>query len=127
MFKESEKNKQMNLFSSPHTYLSGSAGKFYSNPLSWYNQFREQVVVCVDESIFSVLFHDDNGAPNYPARVLVGMSILKEGLGCSDLVVLEVSFDILTRSALGFMSLKTKPFSIHLVPVPRNHRPGVRR
>ena len=51
MFKESEKNKQMNLFSSPHTYLSGSAGKFYSNPLSWHNQFREQVVARVDDPI----------------------------------------------------------------------------
>jgi hypothetical protein len=109
MFKESEKNKQMNLFSSPHTYLSGSAGKFYSNPLSWHNQFREQVVARVDESIFSVLFHDDNGAPNYPARVLVGMSILKEGLGCSDSELFSrVSFDMLTRSALGLMSLEDK-------------------
>lgn len=46
MFKESEKDKQMNLFSSLHTYLSGSAGKFYLNLL--FGPFFENMVFTGD-------------------------------------------------------------------------------
>jgi len=43
----------------------------------------------IDESIFSVLFNDTTGAPNAPARTLVGMMILKESFGWSDSQLFE--------------------------------------
>jgi hypothetical protein len=61
----------------------------------------------VDESIFSVLYTEGNGAPNASIRVLVGMMILKEGQGWSDRQLFyECGYNLLTRSALGLMSLE---------------------
>ena len=61
----------------------------------------------VDESIFSPLYTHGNGAPNASIRVLVGMMILKEGQGWSDRQLFsECGYNLLTRSALGLMSLE---------------------
>lgn len=44
------------------------------------------------------------GAPNASVRILVTMSILKEGFGCSDEDLFEkCEFDLLTRRALGLV------------------------
>ena len=79
MFKESDKNPQMDMFSSPAGMLQGSSLKNYLKNDSWHNMFREQVIMRVNEDIFSVLYSSDNGSPNASIRVLVGMMILKEG------------------------------------------------
>ena len=61
----------------------------------------------VDESIFSVLYTELTGAPNASIRVLVGMMILKEAHGWSDEQLFEsCNFNLLTRSALGLMTLE---------------------
>ncbi len=61
----------------------------------------------VDESIFSVLYTDGQGAPNASIRVIVGMMILKEGEGWSDQQLFrECGYNLSTRSALGPMSLE---------------------
>ena len=50
------------------------------------------------------------GAPTASVRVLVAMSILKEGFGCSDEDLFEkVEFDLLVRKALGLVSLDDVP------------------
>lgn len=106
MFKKSVENQQLDMFSSPAEYLKGSKMNYYLKNDSWHNLFRNQVVMRIDESIFSVLFCDDNGAPNASIRVLIGMMILKEGHGWSDEQLFEnCNFNVLTRSALGLMSL----------------------
>lgn len=106
MFKKSVENQQLDMFSSPGEHLRGSKMNYYLKNDSWHNLFRNQVVMRIDESIFSVLFCDDNGAPNVSIRVLIGMMILKEAHGWSDQQLFESSnFNILTRSALGLMSL----------------------
>ena len=49
------------------------------------------------------------GAPNASIRILVAMSILKEGFGCSDEDVFEkCEFDLLARKALGLEMLDDK-------------------
>lgn len=61
----------------------------------------------VDESIFSVLYTEGQGAPNASIRVLVGMMILKEGQGWSDEQLFENrEYNLLIRSVLGLMSLE---------------------
>ena len=49
------------------------------------------------------------GAPNASVRILVAMSILKEGFGCSDEDLFEkCEFDLLARKALGLEPLDDK-------------------
>ena len=52
-------------------------------------------------------------APNASIRILVAMSILKEGIGCSDEELLDVcEFDQMARKALGLEMLDDKLPSI---------------
>jgi hypothetical protein len=107
MFKKSDIHTQLDLFSSPTEYFRDSKRKKFLKEDSWHNQFRKQVVMRVDESIFSVLYTEGNGAPNASIRVLVGMMILKEGQGWSDEQLFEnCQYNLLVRSALGLMSLE---------------------
>ena len=106
MFKESDKNPQMDMFSSPAGMLQGTSLKNYLKNDSWHNMFREHVITRVNEDIFSVLYSSDNGCPNASIRVLVGMIILKEGQGWSDeQLFAECNYNLLVRSALGLMNL----------------------
>ena len=107
MFKKSDNHKQLDAFSSPIEYLKDSSMNYYLKNDSWHNQFREQVVMRVDESLFSALYSNGKGAPNASIRVLVGMMILKEGQGWSDEQLFESSnYNLLVRSALGLMILE---------------------
>jgi hypothetical protein len=106
MFKKSNKETQLNAFTSVPTMLESSALKQYGDQRHWHNQFREQVVMRVDESIFSVLFNNTTGAPNAPVRTLVGMMILKESFGWSDSQLFEhCRFNLLVRCSLGLFNI----------------------
>jgi len=106
MFKKSSKETQLDAFSSLPNMLDGSSFKQYSDQGHWHNQFREQVVMRIDESIFSGLFNSTTGAPNAPVRTLVGMMILKESFGWSDSQLFEhCRFNLLARSSLGLFNI----------------------
>jgi hypothetical protein len=106
MFKKSDKETQLDAFTSVPTMLERSALKQYNDQGHWHNQFREQVVMRIDESIFSILFNDTTGAPNAPTRILVGMMILKESFGWSDSQLFEhCRFNLLVRSSLGLFNI----------------------
>ena len=54
-----------------------------------------------------------DGRPNAPIRILIAMSILKEGSGCSDDSLFEnCCFNMLYRRALGMVTLKEQCPSI---------------
>ncbi len=106
MFKKSNKEPQLDAFASVPTMLESLAFKQYSDQGHWHNQFREQVVMRIDESTFSVLFNDTTGAPNAPIRTLIGMMILKESFGWSDSQLFEhCRFNLLARSSLGLFNM----------------------
>ena len=106
MFKKSYKETQLDAFSSVPTILEGSSLHQYTDQGHWHNQFREQVVMRVDESIFSVLFNNTTGAPNASVRIQVGMMILKESFGWSDSQLFEhCRFNLLVRSSLGLFNM----------------------
>jgi hypothetical protein len=106
MFKKTNKDPQLDAFASVPTLLESSAFKQYSDQGHWHNQFREQVVMRIDESIFSVLFNTTTGAPNAPVRTLVGMMILKESFVWSDSQLFEhCRFNLLVRSSLGLFNM----------------------
>ena len=104
MFKKTDPNPQLDMFTAPVMQLGSRASKKYSDPQAWHNQFYSLVTTKIDEEIFKPLFPEGkkSGRPNASIRVLVGMSILKEGYGCSDEDLFEkCEFDLLTRKALG--------------------------
>ena len=106
MFKKTNKESQLDAFASVTTLLESSSFKQYSDESHWHNQFRKQVVMRVDESIFSILFNTTTGAPNSPIRTLVSMMILKEAFGWSDSQLFEnCRFNLLVRSSLGLFNI----------------------
>ncbi len=106
MFKKSEKEVQLDAFASVEGLLDNAATRQYRDHGHWHNQFREQVVMRIDESIFSVLYTSKKGAPNSSIRTLIGMMILKESFGWSDSQLFEhCRFNLLLRSALGLFNI----------------------
>ena len=104
MFKKTDPNPQLDIFTAPSMQLGSRASKKYSDPNSWHNQFYSLVTTKIDEEIFKPLFPEGkkSGRPNASIRILVAMSVLKEGFGCSDEDLFEkCEFDLLTRKALG--------------------------
>jgi hypothetical protein len=106
MFKKSNKEPQLDVFASVPMLLENSAFKQYSDQGHWHNQFHDQIVMRIDETIFSILFNNTTGAPNSSIRALVGMMILKESFVWSDSQLFEqCRFNLLVRSALGLFNM----------------------
>jgi hypothetical protein len=106
MFKKSNNEPQLDAFASVPMMLESSAFKQYSDQGHWHNQFHDQVVMRIDETIFSILFNNTTGAPNSSIRTLVGMMILKESFVWSDSQLFEqCRFNLLVRSALGLFNI----------------------
>jgi hypothetical protein len=106
MFKKSNKETQLDAFASVPNMLESSAFKQYSDQGHWHNQFREQVVMRIDESILRTLFNNTMGAPNAPIRTLIGMMILKESFAWSDSQLFEhCRFNLLVRSSLSLFNM----------------------
>ena len=106
MFRKTDTSQQVSLLSNLFQYFTASSSKRFTDETAWQNIFYKQVVRRIDESIFSVLFSSDNGAPNAPIRTLIGMMILKEGEGYSDQKLFEnCRFNLLTRKALGLINI----------------------
>ena len=104
MFKKTDPNPQLDMFTAPSMQLGSRASKKYSDPNAWHNQFYSLVTTKIDEDIFKPLFPEGkkSGRPNASIRILVAMLVLKEGFGCSDEDLFEkCEFDLLTRKALG--------------------------
>jgi len=106
MFRKTNKEQQVDLFGGVPSILDGGSLKQYSDDGHWHNQFRNQVVSRIDETVFKVLFNETTGAPNASVSLLVGMMILKEAFGWSDSQLFEqCRFNLLVRCALGLFNL----------------------
>ena len=67
----------------------------------WPGQFRHYVLPLVDEEQFSKLYHADNGRPNTPVRLLIGVLVLKEIFNLTDEEALgRLAFDLRWHVAL---------------------------
>ena len=110
MFRKTESTPQLDLFTAPGNILPRRAQKKYTDEKAWHNQFFKLVTSRIDEESFRPLFETTTmGAPNASVRILVAMSILKEGFGCSDEDLFEkCEFDLLARRALGLEMLDDK-------------------
>ncbi|MCC6316042.1 MAG: transposase [Thermomicrobiales bacterium] len=69
---------------------------------SWARPFAEQVMPLIDEEVFRDAYHQDNGRPNYPVRVLIGLHLLKEACDLTDVETVEqFEFNLQWHHALG--------------------------
>ena len=106
MFRKTDKESQADLFSGASSVLAKGSLKQYTDSKHWHNQFREQIVSRIDETIFKVLFNETTGAPNASISLLIGMMTIKEAFGWSDAQLFEqCRFNLLVRSALGLINL----------------------
>ena len=52
MFKKTDPNPQLDIFTAPSMQLGSRASKKYSDPNAWHNQFYSLVTTKIDEEIF---------------------------------------------------------------------------
>jgi hypothetical protein len=106
MFRKTDKESQVDLFSGASSVLAKGSLKQYTDNMHWHNQFRDQIVSRIDETIFKVLFNETTGAPNASVSLLIGMMVIKEAFGWSDSQLFEqCKFNLLVRSALSLINL----------------------
>jgi len=106
MFRKTDKESQIDLFSGASSVLAKGSLQQYNDDNHWHNQFRKQIVSRIDETAFKVLFNETTGAPNASVSLLLGMMVLKEAFGWSDSQLFEqCRFNLLVRSALGLANL----------------------
>ena len=51
MFKKTDPNPQLDIFTAPSMQLGSRASKKYSDPNAWHNQFYSLVTTKIDEEI----------------------------------------------------------------------------
>jgi hypothetical protein len=84
MFKKTSPKAQLNIFSSPNSFLPERAEQFYEQIGAWHNLFFKQVTFRVEETLFEPLFSKGSSRPNASVRILVAMMVLKEASRWSD-------------------------------------------
>ncbi|NLJ82743.1 MAG: hypothetical protein GX330_06425 [Bacteroidales bacterium] len=106
MFKKTPENPQCDLFPTPSTQMGRCEAKKCDDPHGWHNLFYANMTPD-RRGRFSPLFKEGNmGAPNASIRVIIAMSIIKEGFGCRDEDLFEkCRFDLPVRKALAFSLL----------------------
>ena len=104
MFKKTDPNPQLDIFTAPSMQLRSRASKKYSDHNAWHNQFYSLVTTEIDEEIFKPLFPEGkkSGRPSASIRILVAMSVLKEGFGRRD----EAPFEKRQRDLLPWTELE---------------------
>lgn len=110
MFRENPRRQQPSLLSDVSAMPDPQRSRLEN---SWAHAFREHVFYALDEQIFADLYADVPSRPNVPVNVLVGLEILKAGLGLSDAELYDsFLFDMQVRYALGYESLNDGHFAV---------------
>lgn len=109
MFRENKEHLQNNLFNSLYGMDSRLAQKLQN---SWASLFYEHVFCQIDESLFAPLYSNDNGRPNFPVNIFMGLDLIKEIREYTDEVLLdEYAFNYQISFALGLRTLGERYFA----------------
>jgi hypothetical protein len=109
MFRENNEHLQQNLFNNLYTMDSRLAKKLEK---SWAAFFYEHVFCKIDESLFAPLYCGDNGRPNFPVNIMMGLDLIKEIRGYTDEVLLdEYAYNFQISYALGLRTLGERYFA----------------
>jgi hypothetical protein len=69
---------------------------------TWAMHFREHCLPLIAEEAFAACYCPDNGRPNVPVRLVVGLLVLKDMFDLTDTEALEsADFDVRWQTALG--------------------------
>ena len=110
MFRENPRPQQPSLLSDVSAMPESQRRRLEN---SWAHTFREHVFYALDEQFFAELYAEVPSRPNVPVNVLVGLEILKAGMGVSDAELYEsFLFDMQVRYALGYESLSDGHFAV---------------
>jgi len=110
MFTPNNEHRQKSLFSNEQS-LSDKMKKRLNN--SWAELFYTDIFCKIDESIFTPIYCENNGRPNFPINILVGLEILKELHNHTDEILYDrFLFDMLYQHALGIENIDEYDFSI---------------
>ena len=83
---------------------------------SWAGDFRRDIFIRIDESMYSGLYSDIPSRPNEPVNVLVGLEILKSGYGWTDQEMYDhYIYDMQVRYALGYNNFGEGEFELRTV------------
>ena len=109
MFRENKEHLQEDLFNNLYTMDTRLAQKLQK---SWAALFYEHVFCKIDESLFAPLYCNDNGRPNFPINILMGLDLIKEIRGYTDDVLLdEYAYNLQISYALGLRTLGERYFA----------------
>lgn len=103
MFKENKDYHQNQLFNS----LSGMDTRLKDKlEKSWAGPFFHHVFCQIDEKLFAPLYSSDNGRPNFPVNIFVGLDIIKNLRDYTDEVLFEeYAYNYQISYALGLQTL----------------------
>ena len=109
MFRENKEHFQENLFNNLYTMDIRLAQKLQK---SWAALFYAHVFCKIDESLFAPLYCSNNGRPNFPVNILMGLDLIKEIRGYTDEVLLdEYAYNFQISYALGLRTLGERYFA----------------
>lgn len=109
MFRQNTEHLQQGLFNNLYVMDSRLAEKLKK---SWAAIFYEHVFCKIDESLFAPLYCSDNGRPNFPVNILMGLELIKEIRGYTDEVLLEeYAYNYQISYALGLRTLGERYFA----------------
>lgn len=109
MFRKNDSYRQLNLFSYENR-LTKKQKKLWAN--SFENKFFESVFQQIDENSFKDLYSNKKSRPNVPVNQLIGALILKHLYNWTyNELFKHLTFNILTRHAIGINSLEIDIFS----------------
>lgn len=109
MFRENKQHIEDNLFNSMNVMDPRLAEKLKN---SWAALFYEHVFCQIDESLFAPLYSSNNGRPNFPVNIFVGLEIIKHLRNYTDEVLFdEYAFNYQISYALGLRTLGERYFA----------------
>jgi len=109
MFKENKEHLQQDLFNNLSTMDSRLTEKLQK---SWAALFYKHVFCNINENSFAPLYCGDNGRPNFPVNILMGLDLIKEIRGYTDEVLLdEYAYNFQISYALGLRTLGERYFA----------------
>ncbi|HBP64993.1 MAG TPA: transposase, partial [Desulfosporosinus sp.] len=109
MFRKNDGHLQNNLFNSLNGMDSRLAHKLQK---SWAARFYEHVFCEIDESLFVPLYASNNGRPNFPVNIFIGLELIKHLKEYTDEALLdEYAFNYQISFALGLRTLGERYFA----------------
>lgn len=110
MFQKNETHLQSRLFSTLDDLPPAMRERLEN---SWAGTFRREIFQRLDEEPFAVLYSERYSRPNVPVNVLLGVDILKAGMGWTDEEMYDhFLYDLQVRYALGYEQLGEGYFAI---------------